>query len=470
VSNTDLPVVICWFRQDLRLTDNPALLAATEAGSVLPVYILDDINSGDLAMGAASRVWLNHSLDALNRSLDGNLQLFHGCAQKIIQQLCQRHHVNAVYWNRCYEPWRIQRDAEIKSNLKHSGIEVKSFNGSLLWEPWEISKADGEAYRVFTAYYRSTGQFFPPPSTPLDEPPDIRFGKRLSAALTVSDLELVPDHHWADSISRDCEIGESAAYKKLDSFCQNTLGQYSQGRDVPAISATSQLSPHLHFGEISPRQIWHRLAFQTLQQSCDGAETFRRELAWREFSYYQLYHNSNLPRENLNPKYQSFKWKKDTETLKRWQRGQTGFPLIDAGMRELRQTGYMHNRVRMVVASFLVKNLLIDWRAGADWFWDSLFDADLASNSASWQWCAGCGADAAPYFRVFNPVLQSLKFDPDAAYIRQFCPELSDLPIKHQHQPWLSGQTIDYPEPLVDLKATRLRAIEWYKKQLQQPQ
>ena len=458
---------IVWFRQDLRLHDNPALHAAAEAGKILPIYILDDENAADDKMGAASRVWLHHSLVTLNESLSGQLQVYRGDALEIFNRLGLQLDVTGVYWNRCYEPWRIQRDAKIKSKLIHLDIEVKSFNGSLLWEPWEVAKADGEAYRVFTAYYRNARQAFPHVSMPLGKPDNLRFVDKLDDSLNIPDLKLVPEHSWGSRISRNWKIGESAATSKLDSFCLNTLVQYPQGRDVPAISATSRLSPHLHFGEISSRQVWYRLTLQSLQSHLEGLETYYRELAWREFSYYQLYHNPELPRNSFNPKYRSFDWKKDNDGLERWQQGKTGFPLIDAGMRELWQTGYMHNRVRMIVASFLVKNLLIDWREGASWFWDCLFDADLASNSASWQWCAGCGADAAPYFRIFNPVLQSQKFDPDAEYIRRYCPELSNLPIKYQHQPWMSDQVVDFPEPMVDLKTTRLRAIEWYKIHLQ---
>lgn len=462
-------VVILWFRQDLRIHDNPALVAAVNTGQVLPVYILDDVNAGNASMGAASRVWLHESLKSLNRSLSGRLKLFAGDAARIIPQLCDASGASAVFWNRCYEPWRIPRDRAIKQALTGRGLESRSYNASLLWEPWTILKKDNTPYKVFTPYYQNGCLAASLPRQVEVAAGNIEFYDRaVESECELAELGLLPEHSWHRSILENQKVGEDAAFEKLERFIEQNLSEYRQGRDFPSSGATSSLSTHLHFGEISPHQIWWRLQREGSNGEAENINHFKRELAWREFSYYQLYHWPHLPDTPFSPAYQNFRWKSDKAALQAWQQGETGFPIIDAGMRELWQTGYMHNRVRMIVASFLVKNLLIDWREGASWFWDCLLDADLASNSASWQWCAGCGADAAPYFRVFNPVLQSQKFDPDGEYIGRFCPELGQLPLKYQHQPWLATQSIDYPQPMVDLKVTRLRAIEWYKSQLRQ--
>ena len=469
------PISIVWFRQDLRLADNPALRAAAQRGAILPIFILDDTNAGDWAMGEASRAWLHHSLKSLDESLQGNLRLFRGDAAKILDNLTRQLPVAAVYWNRCYEPWRIQRDARIKTELREQGIEVESFNGSLLWEPWEVSKADGTPYRVFTPYYQKGCLGAPEPRSPEQVPAKIDYAELNNvSALELDQLELLPAIDWHAKVLANWEIGEAAAARQLERFCDQGLNDYRHGRDFPALESVSRLSPHLHFGELSPNQAWHRVEFEQHHRTGENAEHFLRELGWREFSYHLLYHFPKLPDENFNPRFDSFDWGKDLQDLDRWQQGRTGFPIVDAGMRELWQTGYMHNRVRMIVASFLIKNMLVHWRIGERWFWDCLVDADLASNSASWQWCAGSGADAAPYFRIFNPVLQSEKFDPDGVYLRQHCPELEALPLKYLHKPWQASAGalqeagiqlgIDYPQPLLDLKMTRERALESYRR------
>ena len=470
------PLAIAWFRQDLRISDNPALIAAADFGDVVPVYILDDANAGDKAMGAASRVWLHHSLAELNRALDGRLLLLRGDARSIMGQLVDRLEPGAVFWNRCYEPWRIRRDTDIRRDLNERGIENRSYNASLLWEPWEVARKNGAPYRVFTPFYQKGCRAAPAPRQPLPAP------GQLSLAITDNDVEGLPCHsldelellprtyRWHESICSHWRVGEISAARRFDDFCADSLAEYRLGRDYPARDATSLLSPHLHFGEISPHQLWHRIEYDLRG---DGAEHFQREIAWREFSYHLLYHFPQLPDENFNARFDLFEWRQDSGELALWQRGLTGYPIVDAGMRELWQTGYMHNRVRMIVASFLIKNMLLPWRIGASWFWDCLVDADLASNSASWQWCAGSGADAAPYFRIFNPVLQSEKFDPQGEYLVRFCPELKGLPARYRHKPWLADEAVlqsagiklgsDYPEPMLDLKFTRERALERFK-------
>ena len=516
-------LVICWFRQDLRLSDNPALTAARERGRVLPVYILDDGNAGEFAMGAASRWWLHRSLESLGRSLNGALRLYRGDASSILPELAECLDVRGVYWNRCYEPWRIERDARIKERLGAAGVEARSFNGSLLWEPWTVCKGDGAPYWVFTPYYRRGCLGREPPRAPLPAPVGLEFftftdegagpaggtagparpagelelgrprqtadgpwkpaaGKPagperpaaglesgLPGGLELEELGLPAEEIWAEKIASHWTVGEEGARRRLKAFIEEGLGHYKGGRDLPAKPYVSRMSPHLHFGEVSPNQLWYAVRGMGDDEHIDH---YCSELGWREFSYYQLYHHPDLPRVNLQAKFNRYPWRDNAEALEAWKRGRTGIPLVDAGMRELWQTGYMHNRVRMVVASFLVKNLGIHWHWGEEWFRDTLVDADLASNSAGWQWVAGCGADAAPFFRIFNPVLQGRKFDPEGRYIRRFVPEIASLPAKHLFDPWnappgvLDDAGIElgvtYPRPLIDLGESRRAALAAY--------
>ena len=465
---------IVWFRQDLRLSDNPAFVTAVKQGIVLPIYILDDENAGSAGMGAASRVWLHHSLISLNKSLGGNLRFFHGDAIAVIQQLVETYQPTSVHWNRCYEPWRIKRDAQIKSDLQKRNIVVQSFNASLLWEPWTVLKKDETPYKVFTPYYQNGCLSNELPRQTMQTQGNIRFlDQTIANACSIEDLKLIPEKNWHKTVLTHWDVGEKAAQEKLDGFCTDTLNDYKQGRDFPAMWATSTLSPHLHFGEISPHQIWQRMEMESMRAESENIQHFKREIAWREFSYYQLYHFPQLAEKPFNARFEAFDWQNDAAGLAQWQQGKTGFPIVDAGMRELWQTGTMHNRVRMIVASFLIKNQLVHWRKGAAWFWDCLFDADLASNSASWQWCAGSGADAAPFFRIFNPVLQSEKFDPQGEYLARYCPELNNLPLKYRHKPWQASDDVllqagiklgvDYPFPILDLKVTRERALARFK-------
>jgi len=464
--------VLHWFRQDLRLQDNPALSAAVEAGEVIPVFILDDENPKEQKPGGASRWWLHRSLKALNVSLSGNLVVRTGPAQQVLQQLLKESGAELITWNRGYEPWRTARDAIIKKDLQQQGIEVRSFNGSLLWEPWEVQKPDGTPYRVFTRYYRNGCLGSAPPRMPMKLKTDrIQFAQHSLTILPIESLALAPQKSWDLTKSPNWRPGENGARQQIENFISLHLKSYKDGRDFPALESTSGLSPHLHFGEISPHQVWHAIQFQESISGPDlNTEHFKTELAWREFSHHLLFHNPKLPYKNIQPKFDLFPWQRNNENLRKWQQGKTGIPMVDAGMRELWKTGYMHNRVRMIVGSFLTKNLGLDWRLGERWFWDTLVDADLANNSASWQWVAGCGADAAPFFRIFNPVTQGKKFDPDGVYLKKWVPELGALPHKWLFNPWeapadvLKAARIEmgttYPYPLIDLKKSRQRALD----------
>jgi deoxyribodipyrimidine photo-lyase len=465
------PPVIIWFRQDLRRTDNPALTAASDSGHpVLPVYILDDANAYEWRTGAASRWWLHQSLTSLGTSLHGHLRYFRGDAAKILTRLTRDLGAAGVYWNRCYEPWRIARDRRLKAELRESGCPVNSFNGSLLFEPRGVAKADGSPYKVFTPFFQKgcLGNA-PSPRFPM-EIPELAYFDASPLGHTLDELELMPSIRWYESIAAAWTPGEAGALDRLEHFLDNGIQNYKEGRNRPDLEKVSRLSPHLHFGEISPHQVWHAAnALKAVGGLENDIDHFLSELGWREFSHYLLYHWPALPQQNLQEKFNRFPWRDDVEALKRWQRARTGYPIVDAGMRELWHTGYMHNRVRMIVGSFLVKNLLLHWHHGEAWFWDTLVDADLANNSAGWQWIAGCGADAAPYFRIFNPLTQGQKFDPEGNYVRRFVPEIAGLPDKYLHSPWQAPAAVlaeagielglDYPRPMVDLKASRERAL-----------
>lgn len=443
---------------------------------MLPVYILDEHNSGQWCMGGASRWWLHQSLTALNHSLEGKLLVLRGDPSSLIPALVQDSGACAVHWNRCYEPWRVIRDKVLKEKLRNQAIEVRSFNASLLWEPWQVNKADGTPYKVFTPFYRKGCLQAASPSQPVAAPQTLHLSELPGTDFEqdIARLELMPDIDWYKSLEQCWHIGETAAQERLQEFLDQGLAGYRKGRDFPADKNVSRLSPHLHFGELSPREVWHQAQAAGIAAGDEkDLEHFLSELGWREFSHYLLYHNPDLPEKNYQQKFDAFPWQDKPEHLRAWQKGLTGYPLVDAGMRELWQTGYMHNRVRMVVASFLIKNLMQDWRHGQAWFWDTLVDADLANNSASWQWVAGCGADAAPYFRIFNPVTQSQRFDPEGDYIRRFVPELAGLPDKHLHDPGSAPADVlaragvrlnkDYPRAIVDLRSTREAALQAFK-------
>lgn len=467
---------IVWFRQDLRLADNPALCAACEKGEIIPVYILDDENAGEWAMGGASRWWLHHALDSLNQSLNGKLNIYQGDPLPILKRLAEQTSAARVLWNICYEPWRIVRDEKIEAALTELDVEVRCFNGSLLWYPWEVLKKDQTPYKVFTPYFRRGCLSKAPPRKPLGVPLSIKARDLHESSLPLDSLRLLPSIPWDRQMKEMWKVSESAAQERLVEFVEGELQDYRIGRDFPSKAGVSRLSAYLHSGQISANEVWHHAseaASSLKDEEC--LDSFLSELGWREFSSYLLCHFPQLPKDNLQRRFDDFPWLVDSEDdLKAWQLGRTGFPLVDAGMRELYSTGYMHNRVRMVVGSFLVKNLLIHWHRGEEWFWDCLVDADLAANSASWQWIAGCGADAAPFFRIFNPVLQSQKFDKQGEYIRRHVPELAGMPAKYIHAPWLAPAEIlsaadvvigsNYPAPIVDLKESRLRALACFKR------
>lgn len=463
-----MTIALVWFRRDLRLNDNPAFIdACSNHQFVIPLYIYDEKTT---VLGGAQAWWLHHSLTSLTDSLAQlglNLILHKGDPLEIILELVKNTSVSSVYWNRCYEPAVIARDKKIKSTLLEQGIEVQSSNGSVLHEPWTIKNKSGDYFKVFTPYWKHCKQTLHiQPSQFLENRP---------AAITVqSDTllkwNLLPTINWAARFNDYWTPGEKGAQHKLQEFIEYQLNGYKKNRDFPIKNATSRLSPHLHFGEISPWTVLRAIELAKLDPDCDlaSAEHFLSELGWREFSIYLLYHFPKLPSENFRNEFDAFPWHNDEQLLSCWQKGLTGYPIIDAGMRELWVTGYMHNRVRMIVASFLTKGVLIDWRLGADWFLDTLVDADLANNSASWQWVAGCGADAAPYFRIFNPVLQSQKFDPDGSYIRHWVPELSQLDSQSIHAPWESKECngiylySNYPEPIINHHEARVRALNYY--------
>ena len=464
---------IVWFRQDLRVRDNPALAAAAAKGGVVPIFILEDSTSAShRRLGGASRWWLHHSLAALRDDL-GQLRLFRGAPCDLLPAIIKEVQASAVYWNRCYEPYAITRDKELKARLQKLGVEIQSFNGSLLHEPWEVATGSGNPFRVYTPYWRAS--LAKPVAAPL-QAPKLKIDKSSPLGDRLEEWELLPTRpDWAAGWEKIWRPGESGALARLDEFANDHLCRYSELRDRPDLQGTSRLSPHLHWGEISPRQIWARLSLEAEKPSKRvGASKFLSEVGWREFSYHLLYHFPNLPEENWRREFDFFPWRESTDDLQAWQRGLTGYPLVDAGMRELWQTGWMHNRVRMVAASFLVKHLGIDWRHGEAWFWDTLLDADLANNAAGWQWVAGSGADASPFFRIFNPIIQGKKFDPNGDYVRRWCPELARLPNEHIHAPFAAAPAVldragvrlgqNYPLPIVDLDRARKAALDGYGK------
>lgn len=456
-----MKTALVWFRQDLRLLDNPAFLEACSTHErIIALYILDRETS---LLGDAQSWWLHHSLVSLSNSLNKvglSLVLKQGNSCELILNLVKECAVDSVYWNRCYEPLTIERDKKIKSLLSHQGVHVQSSNGSLFNEPWTIENKSGNFFKVFTPYWKHCLRT-------MSVPYETIFSHKPKNVPVVSDQvgdwDLLPQKpNWAAGFAQYWQPGETGAQIKLNEFIDNQLKDYKIQRDIPSMNATSRLSPHLHFGEISPWTIWRAIEVARLDTACDlqSADRFMSELGWREFSYYLLYHFPQLPKSNFKTEFDKFPWHEDDVALKCWQQGKTGYPIVDAGMRELWQTGYMHNRVRMIVASFLTKDLLIDWRLGADWFLHTLLDADLANNSASWQWVSGSGADAAPYFRIFNPIVQSKKFDPLGRYIKQWIPELANVDNSLIHEPWSACNT--YPKPIVNHNEARNRALLYY--------
>ncbi len=462
--------VILWFRNDLRLSDHAALNAAVTTGQpVLPVYVMDDAAAGRWAPGGASRWWLHHSLACLARDLQArgaSLVLRRGAARRAIPQLVEEAGATAVFTGGSYEPWAREVDAALAATLSRQDVKFHRMRTVTLFHPDAVKTKSGTPFSVYSPFARHCMELGAPEA--LYPAPDRIACPPPPASEPLDSWRLLPTRpDWAGGLRATWTPGEAGAQTRLRRFTQDALQDYAAQRDVPGVDGTSMLSPHLHFGEISPVQVWH--AVQAMPAS--GSRTsFLREVLWREFSYHLLWHHPDLPDQPLNRAFAAMPWRSDPAGLRAWQRGQTGIPIVDAGMRQLWQTGWMHNRVRMVVASFLVKHLLLPWHDGEAWFWDTLVDADLANNAASWQWVAGCGADAAPYFRIFNPVLQGRKFDPDGAYVRHFVPELARLEDRAIHAPWEASEAAlaragvrlgrDYPAPLVDLGAGRKRALE----------
>ncbi|KRG66038.1 deoxyribodipyrimidine photolyase [Stenotrophomonas humi] len=465
-----MSVAIVWFRRDLRLRDNPALQAAIEAGhTVLPVYIHAPEEEGAWAPGAASNAWLHRSLQQLDADLrrtGSSLVLRRGDSMAQLQALIAQSGAEAVYWNRKYEPATQPRDAAIKRGLREQGLHVESHNGYLLFEPWELATLQGGPYKVFTPFWRNALSHWRLPA--LSAAPSVLVSPKVDS-LALNDLGLQPQLGWDAGFWAHWQPGESGAQEALEVFIDGALNGYREQRDLPDRVGTSRLSPHLHFGEIAPWHIAHALESQRSAGRDADIDGFLRQLGWREFSWHLLHHFPQTSDANLNPGFDGFAWAPvQPGLLEAWQHGRTGIPIIDAGMRELWATGTMHNRVRMLVGSFLCKHLRMHWREGARWFWDTLVDADLANNSMGWQWVAGTGADAAPYFRVFNPVTQAQKFDPQARYITRWVPELAALPLKSRFAPWLSPTLLAqaaplYPtQPLVDLAEGRAAALDAY--------
>jgi len=463
--------VLVWFRRDLRIEDNPALAAALNTHlPIIPVYIHAPEEEAPWVPGGASDWWLHHALESLDRELNQHglrLVLRNQATLESLLEICRTHNVSHIFWNRRYEPAIIRRDTYIRQQLNDEGIVTKSFSASVLFEPHTIKNRSGKPFRVFTPFWRHLN------TLPVEGPVRIN-GSKLTAALEpprgepLQALGLLPRTPWDKMFYQVWDPSLKGSAKALNEFVNQRVTRYKDHRDLPAVNGTSRLSPYLHFGQIGPRQVWQAVQ-QTGSAGSPGEYTFLSEVGWREFAHHLIYHFPETPEQPLNKGFSQFPWKPDATYLKAWQRGQTGYPIVDAGMRQLWQTGWMHNRVRMITASFLVKHLLQPWQEGARWFFDTLVDADLASNTMGWQWTAGCGADASPYFRIFSPMLQGAKFDSDGDYVRRWVPELKELPSKFIHQPWEAPLAVlkkagvdlgeNYPKPVIDHRAGRERAL-----------
>ncbi len=468
---------LVWLRLDLRLADNPALDAAVNlAGAVIPVFIHAPEEEAPWAPGGASNWWLHQSLKSLDarlRKLGSRLVIRRGPTLETLRALVKETGAIAVFWNRRYEPAVIARDAQVKEALRGDGVKVESFNAALLHEPWTIRNKSDKPFQVFTPFWKQCLNESEP-AAPLPTPKKLFPPTQWPKSIALEELALEPKINWAGGLHAAWSPGEAGAAEHLEKFLAEAFDDYSAKRNRPDVAGTSRLSPHLHFGEISPRQIWHGLKTIAAKRGLPTAawrnSQFLAEVGWREFAHHLLFHFPHTPVEPLRPQFKNFPWREDAAMLRAWQKGRTGYPIVDAGMRELWATGWMHNRVRMIVASFLVKDLLLAWQDGARWFWDTLVDADLASNTLGWQWTAGCGADAAPYFRIFNSTSQGEKFDPNGDYVRRWTSELAKLPDEWLHRSWEAPPEIfaragiqpgrDYPEPIISHATARELALD----------
>lgn len=468
--------VIVWFRKDLRLADNRALLAAIDhKGPVIPVYIHDNNVGLQGALGSAQQWWLHHSLQALSSALQtvgSRLVLRSGSSQTVLKALIEETGAQTIFWNRRYDPDGQNLDAQIKADFREEGLEVESFAGYLIHEPSRLKTKTGGPYRVYTPFWRAI-EGGDEPVEPVAAPKKLLSPSSWPKSETVESWNLLPSKpDWAKEFSDVWTPGEAGGQDKLKDFIESALKGYEEGRDRPARPATSMLSPHLTMGEISPAQVWDATRSLPSNIASNDISRFRKEIVWREFCYHLLFHFPELDEKNWNSSFDAFEWRTDDKKFEAWTKGMTGYPIVDAGMRQLWRHGVMHNRVRMITASFLIKHLLVDWRKGEKWFRDTLVDADPASNPANWQWVAGSGADASPFFRIFNPILQGEKFDPDGDYVKTFVPELSQLEKKFIHKPFDAPKDVlkkagielgkTYPAPLVNHNEARQRALSAY--------
>lgn len=473
----DRSPVVVWLRDDLRLDDNPALAHAAETGRpVVPLVVLEE-DGGGRPLGGAHRWWLHHSLRSLDASLTSigsGLVLRRGAPETVVPDIVREIGAGALFMNRRYHRPADAADAAITSALEE--VEVESFQAHILHDPDGVRTKTGGFYKVYTPFMKSlraAGE----PRDPMDAPKSLKAPKGgLPRSDKLAGWKLLPTKpDWSGGMRETWTPGEANAHERFEHFCDSILAGYDESRELPAEDGTTRMSPHLRFGEISPYRLWHRAEEEARGSRIPGKaiETFRRELIWRDFNYHVLHHVGAIDRENINKRFEGFDWQGTKAELKAWQHGRTGYPIVDAAMRQLWQTGWMHNRMRMVVGSFLTKDLLIDWREGEQWFWDTLVDGDIASNTAQWQWIAGSGADAQPFFRIFNPITQGQKFDPTGAYIGRYLPELAKLSDKDIHTPWLAGAASlkkagirlgeTYPEPIVDHGKARERALAVYR-------
>lgn len=463
---------LVWFTNDLRLSDNQVLHEAA-ALPIIPIYIINTSPTNPWPIGRASRWWLTKSLLSLKHDLKAkgvDLIIFEGDPTKIIPKLCKSFAITDLYYHEAIEPFLRRQQDDINMFVSSHHVSVHSYRGHILFDHKHLRTKQGKPYQVYTPFYHAL-KALPIPADPLPSPTHLKCPENITG---LSSAALSNEPHWAKGFNNYWHVGEQAAQQRLSEFCEEGLAVYTKNRDIPSLEGTSRLSPHLHFGEISIRQIYVAVscALERLE-IFERGERFLMELAWREFAYYQLHYHPESPLTCINQTFANFPWETNQPWLKQWQQGQTGFPIVDAGMRELWQTGTMHNRVRMIVGSFLVKDLMIPWQEGAKWFWDTLLDADLANNTMNWQWVAGCGVDAAPFFRIFNPALQTKRFDPEGLYIKHFVPELKHLPPQALYEPHRTSALIlndanvqlgkNYPYPMIDHDLARNRALIAYR-------